>query len=211
MRAEAILRAPPIVVAPPALHVPAHAVSTTSITLDRLATVAVGSRNPVKVAAVRAVLARVAPAARIEGVDVASGVPDQPWGDDETIRGARTRARAARAALDADLAIGLEGGVVAEPDGTVRSCAWAVAVDRDGAEGTGGSLAMPLPPRVVALLREGVELGHTMDRVAGAQGTKHGRGAVGILTGGLVDRQAAYEVLVTYALVRWLSPDLWEA
>lgn len=176
-----------------------------------IARVAVGSRNPVKIAAVRAVLARIAPGAEVSGVAVSSEVPDQPWGDEETIRGARTRARAALAALDADLAVGLEGGVVAEPDGGVRSCAWAVAVARDGREGTGGSLAMPLPPAVAALLREGVELGHAMDRLTGATNTKHAGGAVGVLTRGLIDRQGAYEVLVTYALSPWIAPELWEA
>ena len=171
--------------------------------------VAVGSRNPVKVAAVRAVLARIVPAATVEGIAVASGVPDQPWGDDETIRGARTRAEAARLALDADLAVGLEGGVVRDGS-AVRSCAWAVAVDRAGRSGVGGSLVMPLPPRVVALLEQGAELGHAMDALTGASNVKHREGAVGILTAGLVDRQRAYETLVTYALAPWLASEHWE-
>jgi inosine/xanthosine triphosphatase len=61
------------------------------------------------------------------------------------------------------------------------------------------------------LLERGVELGLAMDEVARTTGTKHGRGAVGLLTAGLIDRQAAYEVLVTYALSRWLGAALWEA
>ena len=170
---------------------------------------AVGSSNPVKVAAVRAVLVRVAPAAVVDGVAVASGVPDQPWGDDETRAGAAARARAALAATGADLAVGLEGGVVRDADGSVRSCAWAVVVDAAGRVGTGGSLAMPLPPAVVARLAAGEELGHAMDAVARTTGTKHGLGAVGHLTAGLIDRQAAYEVLVTYALAPWLAPHFW--
>ena len=173
-----------------------------------VARVAVGSRNPVKIAAVRAVLARIAPDAVVDGIAVASSVPDQPWGDEETIRGARTRATAALQAHDADLAIGLEGGVVQRGD-EVWSCAWAVAVDRAGRAGTGGSLAMPLPPRVAALLRDGMELGHAMDALTGAENTKHREGAVGVLTAGLIDRQGAYEVLVTYALAPWLAAEYW--
>lgn len=171
--------------------------------------IAVGSTNPVKVAAVRAVLGPMAPQARIEGVAAASGVADQPWGDDETIRGALARAHAARTALDADLGVGLEGGVVEQADGSVRTCAWAAVVDARGIESVGGSLAMPLPPSVAQLLREGMELGHAMDRMAETQGTKHGVGAVGLLTNGLVDRQRAYEHLVSYALTQWLAPDWW--
>jgi inosine/xanthosine triphosphatase len=177
---------------------------------DALSHVVVGSLNPVKVAAVRAVVHRVYPDAVVSGVDAASGVPAQPIGDDETRRGAETRARAALALTSATLAIGLEGGVVIEAGG-MRTCAWAVAVSRDGRAGVGGSLAMPLPPQVAERIRAGEELGHAMDAVAHTVGTKHGRGAVGILTAGLVDRQRAYEPLVTYALAPWLSPEFFDA
>ncbi len=169
--------------------------------------VIVGSSNPVKLAAVRAVLSRVAAEIRVEGVQVASGVPDQPFGDDETRRGAEARARAALQISAAGLAVGLEGGVVVEADGSMRTCAWAVAIGRDGTCGIGGSLSMPLPSGVADRIRSGEELGHAMDAVARKVGTKHGLGAVGILTAGLIDRQRAYETLVTYALAPWLAPE----
>lgn len=170
-------------------------------------TVAVGSANGVKIAAVRAVFARLSPGCTCEGVAAASGVPDQPWGDDETQRGAESRARAALSATSADLAIGLEGGVVLLPDGGARTCAWAVALDRDGRRGIGGSMAVPLPRAVVARLRAGEELSHAIDAVAGIVGSGVGVGAVGILTGGAIDRQRAYEALVTYALAPWLAAE----
>jgi inosine/xanthosine triphosphatase len=169
--------------------------------------VAVGSSNPVKVGAVRTVLAHVAPEAIVEGVAVPSGVSDQPWGDDETIRGAVARAHAARAALDADWGIGLEGGVIDGGGIRVRTCAWAAIVGRNGHEGVGGSLSLELPPRVAALVRGGMELGHAMDAVTGQRNVKHGVGAVGILTAGLVTRQGAYETLVAYALVPFLDVE----
>jgi non-canonical (house-cleaning) NTP pyrophosphatase len=49
-----------------------------------------------------------------------------------------------------------------------------------------------------------------MDAVARVVGTKHGCGAVGILTAGLIDRQGAYEPMVAYALAPWLAPDFYE-
>ena len=177
--------------------------------LSAISRVAVGSTNPVKIGAVRAVLERVRAGVTVEGISVSSDVPDQPWGDEETIRGARTRAERALAATGADLAVGLEGGLVEQSDGSLHTCAWAVAVDRDGRVATGGSLAMPLPPSVAAAVREGLELGHAMDRVTGGVDTKRGVGAVGILTAGLIDRQRAYEALVTYALAPWLAVEFW--
>lgn len=176
--------------------------------LGILRSVGVGSKNPVKLAAVRAVVARVTPDARVEAVSVLSTVRDQPFGDDETIRGALARAHAARKAVGAELGVGIEGGVV-DTDGTMRTCAWAAVVDAAGREGVGGSLAMPLPASVARLVRGGMELGHAMDELTGEQNTKHRQGAVGILTAGLVDRQAAYEVILTYALARFLTPELW--
>src|SRR5690348_3871568 len=90
--------------------------------LASIRSVAVGSTNPVKIGAVRAVLGGIAPHATVEGVAVPSTVSDQPFGDDETIRGARARAVAARERLGADLGVGLEGGVVELPDGTMQTC-----------------------------------------------------------------------------------------
>ena len=69
---------------------------------------------------------------------------------------------------------------------------------------------MPLPDAVAKMIRDGEELGHAMDRFVAETGTKHGKGAVGILTAGRIDRQAAYEVLVTYAVAPFLSPALYQ-
>lgn len=93
--------------------------------------------------------------------------------------------------------------------GGMRSCAWCVVVHRDGREGVGGSLAMPLPDAVATMIRDGMELGHAMDALVAARGTKHGKGAVGVLTAGRIDRQGAYEVLVTYALAPFVTPGLY--
>jgi inosine/xanthosine triphosphatase len=177
--------------------------------LSLIRSIAVGSTNPVKLSAVRAVLAPLAPRARIDSVAVASTVSDQPFGDDETIRGALARASAARGALGAEFGIGIEGGVVEQADGEMRTCAWAVVVDAQGRSGVGGSLAMPLPRRVAQMIRQGLELGHAMDQLVGEHDTKRGKGAVGILTADLVDRQRAYEVLVSYALAPFLTPELY--
>jgi inosine/xanthosine triphosphatase len=171
--------------------------------------IAVGSMNPVKIGATRAILATVYPAARIDGVSVPSSVADQPFGDDETIRGAIARATAARIALAADLGVGIEGGVVEQPDGAMRTCAWAAIVDADGVTGVGGSLSMPLPNAVAAMVRNGTELGHAMDALIGATNTKHAQGAVGILTGGLVDRQRAYEIILSYAIAPFVTPEFY--
>jgi inosine/xanthosine triphosphatase len=168
--------------------------------------IAVGSTNKVKIRAVAGVAHRIWPEAEILGVDVNSGVSDQPHGDEEAIAGAMRRARSALGELDADLAVGLEGGVTETPRGTYTN-AWCAIVARDGATSVGGSVALPLPPRVAVRLRQGWELGDAMDELTGMKDTKRKMGAVGILTNGLFDREGAYQQIVAYALARHLHPD----
>ena len=57
--------------------------------------VAVGSKNPVKIEAVRLAFKTAWPRKEwaVEGVEVDSGVPDQPMSDEESICGARNRAQ----------------------------------------------------------------------------------------------------------------------
>jgi len=172
--------------------------------------VAVGSQNPVKVRAVARVLRAVWPEAEIREVAVAPGVPGQPWGEAETIAGARRRAVAARAALDADLGFGLEGGVVEIPEaGGLFLNGWAAVATRSGQVYFGAGGRAPLPPALVEALRQGEELGPAMDRLSGRENVKQTTGSVGVLTRGLVDREAQFAMAVTYALVPLLWPEWW--
>jgi inosine/xanthosine triphosphatase len=114
------------------------------MTVDQVQFVAVGSKNSVKVAAMRAVLARIAPLAVAHMVEAASGVPDQPFGDDETIRGARARLVTPSAPK---LGFGIEGGVVEMPDGSMRTCAWAAVVRLTAGKASAGRLRCRCPLR----------------------------------------------------------------
>lgn len=161
--------------------------------------IAVGSTNPVKIASVRMVITRAFPGAEIIGLAIDPGVSEQPWGDQETRRGALNRAQAVLAAAGSDLGVGLEGGVL-ETEMGLMTCAWCVIVDREGQIGVGGGVHMRLPPSVARALRAGAELGPAMDQLSGQHNTKQAQGAVGILTGGLTDRGSAYGQLVAMAL-----------
>lgn len=56
-------------------------------------TILVGSTNPVKIAAAKESFAQFFPEEdlHVEGIGVASGIPDQPMSDDETFQGAKNR------------------------------------------------------------------------------------------------------------------------
>src|SRR5688572_6025965 len=174
----------------------------------RYSRAAVGSTNPAKVEAVRLVLARLAPGCALEAIDVASGVAAQPVGDQATREGARNRARAALAATGADVAFGLEGGVINDPP-LVWLVSWVAAVASDGRQGDASGLRMPLPKTVADRLAAGDELGTVIDDLFDVRASKQHTGAVGLLTERFVSRTDAFADLVAMACAPLLRPDLY--
>jgi inosine/xanthosine triphosphatase len=169
---------------------------------------AVGSTNPAKLEAVHRALARLAPGCTVEGMNVASGVGRQPFGDEETRAGARARARTALRESGADVAFGLEGGVIFE-DAEPWLVSWVAVVDRDGREGEASGLRMALPASAAARLRAGDELGDVIDALFDVKLSKQQAGAIGLLTEGFVSRTDAFADLVAMACAPLLRPDLY--
>jgi inosine/xanthosine triphosphatase len=177
--------------------------------------VAIASGNPVKrratLEAVRVALGHDDVEAIV--VDVDSGVPDQPVGDEETLRGARNRVDAARTVLpEADFWVGLEGGVL-ERDGNLECMAWIVVLGRCGPDaqltrGESRTATFALPSEIADLVRRGVELGEATDEIMGGKDTKSSTGTVGPLTGGVIDRVAYYAHAMVLALVPFRNAGL---
>lgn len=169
--------------------------------------VAVGSANPVKVRAVKRVVTRIWPEAIICSADVPSGVGEMPRSSRETIAGARNRAVGARLQTEADLGVGLEGGVQQHPVGLLLQ-GWVVIVDGNGSEGIGASARIPLPPLIAQRVLAGEELGPVMDDLLDEHNVKQKGGAIGALTAGLVPREDAFTIAVAFALSPFISPAL---
>ena len=173
-------------------------------------TAVVASTNPVKVEATRSAFRRAFPDQDIAvaSTAVSSGVGSQPLSDAQTLKGAEERARGARALVPgAAFWVGIEGGVE-ERAGGLAAFAWVVVLSdrRIGRARTGTFF---LPNAVADLVRRGVELGEADDRVFGRTGSKRDLGAVGLLTGGVIDRTALYEHAVVLALVPFRNDALY--
>jgi inosine/xanthosine triphosphatase len=130
-----------------------------------------------------------------------------PLSDHECIVGARNRARSALQEKEADLGIGLEGGVNGDPNGLFL-LGWVVAVCSDGREGIGGTARIPLPKHMADRINDGEELGDVIDEILGEKDIKMKGGTVGALTDGLVPRREAFATAVAYALSPFLVPQL---
>ncbi len=174
--------------------------------------VLVGSCNPVKIAAARAVFSRYFPDVEILGMDVDPAVPAQPVGD-QTFAGAENRARALveanrRQGLGARYCVGIEGGIVRAYE---RWFALGVVciMDANGRIAFGTSPQFSLPDDVISELLRGVELGDVIDRLTGERNTKQRGGAIGFLTQGQLDRQNLYAQGITVALVPFLNDRLY--
>jgi inosine/xanthosine triphosphatase len=170
---------------------------------DSYKTVIVASHNPVKLSAARHGFERMFPGEtfQFQPIAVPSGVSDQPFSDHETQRGALQRAQAAREQTpQADYWVGIEGGVSAEGGDILHAFAW-IAVLSTTHTGLARTGILQLPPQVVELVRAGKELGEADDIVFGRSNSKQQDGAVGILTGGALDRAGFYEQAVILALI----------
>jgi inosine/xanthosine triphosphatase len=192
--------------------------------LASLRRVRVGTTNEPKLCAVREALAPYAPDARVEGVAVDSGVPEQPVGFEEIVAGARQRAARALAGDDWQLGVGLEDGLVAlpsgEPGGALQHVNVGCAAVTDGRRfGLGFSSGFAYPPACAErAVRDRDPIGPLFDRLweerrgeRAATPSARGAGNVGRLTLGVLPRGEYARHAVVCALVAFLHPDLYAA
>jgi len=169
----------------------------------------VGSKNPIKVAAVENAIKMIWHDATIVAVDVDSGISNQPMSNEEAIEGAINRAKLSLQQTNTDIGIGLEGCVHDTKYGMIVS-GWVAAVDKNGKIGIGGGGGLLLPEKIASELRNGNELGPVMDKFIGSHNTKQKQGTVGILTNNLVSRSKSFEKSVIYALAKFINPEYYE-
>ncbi|MDA0208514.1 MAG: inosine/xanthosine triphosphatase [bacterium] len=173
-------------------------------------TVIIASKNPVKMNAVKRGFEQVFTheSFSFEGISVSSGVPDQPIGYDETLLGAKNRAKHAMHEMSAaDYWVGIEGGV--ERNGEDMEVFACIHIRSQHLEGNARTGTFFLPPKIIQLVNEGYELGQADDIVFGRENSKQGSGSVGILTNDLIDRTHYYMHATVLALIPFMHPELY--
>jgi inosine/xanthosine triphosphatase len=160
----------------------------------------VGTHNPLKVRATRNVLEQIYTSVDVEGIEVDSGVRDQPIGLDETIEGAVNRAR--NAFMDVDLSVGIESGLLKTPHSLTGYLDLQWCAIYDGERVTlGVSAGFEYPPAVMEKVLQGHEVGEVMDQVTGVEKLGQKTGAVSYLSRGLLDRTGNTEQCVLMAMI----------
>jgi inosine/xanthosine triphosphatase len=184
--------------------------------------VRVGSVNEPKLAAVRGAIGAYAPDAKVEGVAVASGVPEQPVGFEEIIRGARNRAAGALGGPPCDLGIGIEDGLVPLPVGGpegefVHLNIGCVAITDGERTSIGFSSAFGYPPECsIPAVRDREPIGAVFDSLWDAhrgdstvKPSALSTGNIGRLSNGVLPRAEYARHGVLCALVAFVQPDLY--
>lgn len=131
----------------------------------------------------------------IESVSVESGVPEQPFGSDETRAGARNRVANARLAQPtADFWVAIEAGI---DEGSTFS--W-VIIDNGSLRGEARSATLPLPQVILEKVQAGEALGPVMSQHTGIDEIGRKEGAIGVFTAGKLTRISVYHQAVVLAL-----------
>lgn len=152
--------------------------------------VAIGSKNPAKVSAVKKIIANEEN--EVISLNVPSGVALQPFSDEETIRGAINRAESCLENSQAELGIGLEGGVVKTSHGLFL-CNWGALASKNEKPIIAGGARILLPTEIEQRLLLGHELGPIMDEYTNQRNIRKREGAIGVFTNEWITRSEMFE------------------
>ena len=171
--------------------------------------IAVASKNPVKLDAIREALSVfLNDTTNVLGVSVESNVPDQPMSDSETLLGATNRVKSAQDQFPGhDFYIGIEGGVEDSASG-LMAFAW-IVISNGQKTGRARTASFFLPPRVADLVHQGYELGDADDIVFSKNNSKQQNGAIGLLTQDVITRKSLYLPAVQMAFIPFLNQELY--
>ncbi|CEM00212.1 unnamed protein product [Vitrella brassicaformis CCMP3155] len=174
--------------------------------------IVVGSTNSAKIESVRRAFSSLehfsGRSIEVEGIAVDTGVADQPFGDEETLQGAKNRVcEAKRKRPDADYWCAVEGGCFWQEWG-LCVFSWGVVADKDNTKWA-RSGSFTLPQSIAERVKAGVELGYACDHVFGTTDVKRGLGVVGVLTHGAIDRIQYGAHVITLALIPFINPSLY--
>ncbi|NCN87474.1 MAG: DUF84 family protein [Candidatus Pacebacteria bacterium] len=171
----------------------------------------VGSKNPVKINSVINAGSENWPELRVIGIDVPSGISEQPMSDEETRQGATNRAQAvlkegletlSKEEIENEtiLGVGLEGGVFKKHEDELWSTVWATVTDQENNLYESNGARFKVPEIIASRILAGEEMGPIMGSFFSDPNLKQKQGAIGVITKGFVDRTEEYTIIVKLAL-----------
>ncbi|NCN03588.1 MAG: DUF84 family protein [Candidatus Pacebacteria bacterium] len=171
----------------------------------------VGSKNPVKINSVINAGSETWPELQVIGIDVPSGISEQPMSDEETRQGATNRAKSVlikglktlskeKIKNETILGVGLEGGAFKKTDNELWSTVWATVFDQEGNLYESNGARFKVPEIISKRILVGEEMGPIMGSYFSDPNIKQKQGAIGAITKGFIDRTEEYTIIVKLAL-----------
>lgn len=184
------------------------------ITLQNNLKVAVGSKNPVKINAVKEAFEKLwFPNVEIVGFDDPEmrWVDHQPLTKDSTAEWAFNRAKyCLKTNRDFDMALGLEWWVFFDDKKEKSYLFWVVAVvDKEWYENHSFSWDLLLPNILRDLLLKWEELWNAMDKTIHTQNIKQWQWTTWFLMWWVIDRQTWFMINTVQALIPWIHKNKW--
>lgn len=177
-----------------------------------MAVIHVGSKNQTKIRAAENILLgnKLFEGAEVKGVDVDVEEFGHPKTIEETIQGARERARVAFAG--SVLGVGIESGLVVAPgtmSGYLETTACALY---DGEQyAVGLSPSFEWPPKMTEMILGGLDGSQAFKAMGLTEHDKIGNaeGAIHLLSNGAINRTNLNEYAIMMALVQYQNPELY--
>ncbi len=162
--------------------------------------IVVGSLNTVKIDAAADVMLRFYRDADFSGIEVGTGVSNQPFGLEETVKGAVERAQ--QALEHGDIGVGLEAGLISIPRTASGFLDIHFAVISDGTQMTiGSSSGFEYTPEIIEEIKNGSTAGEVMSRLSGIPNIGRKQGAAGFLSNGRLTRFELVKQAVLAAMI----------
>lgn len=167
--------------------------------------IAVGSKNPKKIEAVKDVFKMFFDDFEIVGIEVLSDVSDQPFNDHLKI-GAINRAKKALERNSADFGVGIEGGII-ELYGQSYITSFTAITDKNGKCHGAHDMLWECPKVILDGVKEGKEMGQIMDEITKDDNVKQKQGGIGYFTKGKLPRRNAMINGIIGALIPFLNKE----
>ena len=166
----------------------------------------VGSKNPIKIDAVKDAFQKYFSNIEVQGIDTDSKVSHTPFNDDNFI-GANNRAIAMKGYV-ADYYVGIEGGIIREYNEWFLTTVVCI-IDNNNRVAYGIGPGVSIPESMVKEIQSGMELGVIADRIAGQNNTKQHGGLTEVLTKGITQRKDPTVQAIIRALIPFINEELY--
>ena len=172
----------------------------------------VGSKNPVKINAVKDAFSNYFNDFEVIELDVDSDVSAQPL-NEETFEGAKNRAKTLKKLNDdqnigAEYFVGIEGGIMNYYSKWFAFGSMCI-LNKEGKIGFGTSPFFELPKQTNNKILEGQELGKIMDQITKEENCKQKNGAIGFFTKNIMTRKESYVHGLVVALIPFINKNIY--